>query len=171
MSRAFVDEDAGSGREKTIPPAKPPLPPGARNYVTPDGATRLVAELETLRRTRRPELAAAAGADPDSGQAAQALQECDRRIQYLMQMQALLEVVQPADSHNRVVFGATVTVEQSQVGKRTFTIVGVDEAEPGTEKISWISPIARALMGAKVGDTVPVTLPTGPGRMRVLEIR
>jgi transcription elongation factor GreB len=170
MSRAFVDEDAGAGREQAIPPAKPPLPPGARNYMTPAGAARLVAEAQMLRRTRRPDLAAAAAADPGSGEAAHALQECDRRIQYLTQMQALLEVVEPGHSPGRVVFGTTVTVEQSQVGRRTFTIVGVDEAEPGTDRISWISPIARALMGARVGDTVPVTLPTGPGRMRVLEI-
>jgi transcription elongation factor GreB len=170
MSRAFVDEDAGAGREEGIPPAKPPLPPGARNYMTPAGAARLVAELEMLRRTRRPDLVAAAAGDGASDRARQALQECDRRIQYLSQMHGLLEVVEPAGRPpERVVFGTTVTVEQSELGRQTFTIVGVDEAEHG--KISWISPVARAMMGARVGDTVDVTLPSGLARLRVLEIR
>jgi transcription elongation factor GreB len=86
-------------------------------------------------------------------------------------MQALLEVVDPAAQRSdRVRFGATVTVRQSPEGERRVRIVGVDEAEPGSGAVSWISPIARALMGARVGDIVRCDLPAGPTRMKVLAI-
>jgi len=86
-------------------------------------------------------------------------------------MQALLEVVDPAaQPPDRVRFGATVSVRQSPEGERRVRIVGVDEAEPGSGDVSWISPIARALQGARVGDTVRCELPSGPTRFKVLAI-
>jgi transcription elongation factor GreB len=172
VSRAFVDEDATPGRDEEVAPLKLPLPAGARNYVTPAGAARLAAELHALQRERRPALAAAARGESPPGPARRALGECDRRIAYLSRMQALQEIVedagQPAD---RVRFGATVTVRQSPEGERTVRIVGVDEADPGAGDVSWISPVARALMGARIGDTVPCELPEGSTRLRVLAIR
>jgi transcription elongation factor GreB len=166
-----VDEDAAAGRDEEVAPLKLPLPPGARNYVTPAGAERLAAELRGLQGERRPALAAAARAEPSPGPARRALGECDRRIAYLARMQSLQEIVdsagQPAD---RVRFGATVVVRQSPGGERTLRIVGVDEAEPGSHDASWISPLARALAGARVGDTVACELPGGPIRLKVLSI-
>jgi transcription elongation factor GreB len=171
MSRAFVDEDAASGRGEEVAPLKLPLPPGARNYMTPDGAARQAAELRELQLGRRLALAAKAAAEPSPGPARRALGECDRRIAYLSRMQTLLEVVDPAAQRSdRVRFGATVTVRQSPEGERRVRIVGVDEAEPGSGNVSWISPIAKSLMGARVGDTVRCELPAGPTRMKVLSI-
>jgi|WetSurMetagenome_2_1015567.scaffolds.fasta_scaffold211588_2 transcription elongation factor GreB len=172
MSRAFVDEDAASGRGEEVAPLKSPLPPGARNLMTPEGAARQAAELRDLQLARRPALAAQAAAEPTPGPARRALGECDRRIAYLSRMQTLLEVVDPAAQRlsDRVRFGATVTVRQSPEGERQMRIVGVDEAEPGSGNVSWISPIARSLMGARVGDTVACELPSGPTRMNVLAI-
>ncbi len=171
MSRAFVDEHAGEGREEGVPPLKLPLPPGARNYMTAKGAGRLAAELEALRRERRPKLAEAAAAEPKPGAAKRALLECDRRIDYLARMNSLLEVVDPSSQRpDRVLFGATVTVLESPGGERTVRIVGVDEADPGSGSVSWVSPVARALVGTRVGDRVRADLPSGPVSMTVLSI-
>ena len=171
MSRAFVDEDAAPRRDEEVAPLKLPLPPGARNYMTSAGAARQAAELKELQVVRRPDLAAKAAAEPAPGPARRALGECDRRIAYLSRMQSLLEVVDPAAQRSdRVRFGATVNVRQSPGGDRRVRIVGVDEAEPGSGNVSWISPIARSLMGARVGDTVRCELPSGPTRMKVLSI-
>ncbi len=171
MSRAFVDEEAASGREDDVPPLKLPLPPGARNYMTPAGADRVAADLEALRRDKRPSLAAAAAAEGKPGAARRSLRECDRRIDYLGRMLALLEVVDPSTQRkDRVLFGATVTVSQPSAEERAFRIVGVDEADPTNGSVSWVSPIAKALLDARVGDTVTVALPAGPARMRVLSI-
>jgi transcription elongation factor GreB len=171
MSRAFVDEDAAANRGEDVAPLKSPLPPGVRNYMTPAGAARQAAELRELRLERRPALAAHAAAEPSPGPARRALRECDRRIAYLSRMQTLLEVVDPvAQRSDRVRFGATVTVRQSPDGERKVRIVGVDEAEPGSGNVSWMSPIAKALMGARVGETVRCELPSGPTRLKVLAI-
>jgi transcription elongation factor GreB len=155
-----------------VAPLKSPLPPGTRNYMTPAGAARQAAELRELQLVRRPALAAQAAAEPTPGPARRALGECDRRIAYLSRMQTLLEVIDPAAQQraDRVRFGATVTVRQSPEGERQMRIVGVDEAEPGSGNVSWISPIARSLMGARVGDTVACELPSGPTRLKVLSI-
>lgn len=166
-----MDEDAAPGRDEDVAPLKPPLPPGARNYVTPAGAARLAAEIGALRQEHRPALAAAARDESPPGPARRALGECDRRIAYLARMQALQEVVEPAGQPaDRVRFGATVAVRQSPGGESTLRIVGVDEADPGSGDVSWISPVARALMGARVGDTVRFDLPSGPSRLKVLAI-
>ncbi len=118
MSRAFVDEDAASDRDEEVAPLKLPLPPGARNLMTPAGAARQAAELKELQRVRRPALAAKAAAEPSPGPARRALGECDRRIAYLSRMQTLLEVVDPAAVRSdQVRFGATVTVRQSPEGR------------------------------------------------------
>jgi transcription elongation factor GreB len=171
VSRAFVDEDAAPGRDEDVAPLKPPLPPGARNYVTPVGAARLAAELRALQQERRPALAEAAREESPPGPARRALGECDRRIAYLSHMQALQEIVAPAGQpDDRVRFGATVAIRQSPGRERTLRIVGVDEVDTGSGDVSWISPIARALMGARVGDTVRCKLPAGPCRLRVLTI-
>jgi transcription elongation factor GreB len=170
MSRAFVDEHAASP-EEDVAPLKLPLPPRARNYMTPDGAARQSAELEDLQTRRRPALAARAAAETPPGPARRDLAECDRRIVYLSRMQSLLEVVDPAAQRSdRVLFGATVTVRQSSGDEQRLRIVGVDEAEPGSGDVSWISPIARALMGARAGDAVRCELPSGPTRLEVLSI-
>lgn len=166
-----MDEDAAADRGEEVAPLKVPLPPGTRNYMTPEGASRQAAELRDLQLVRRPELVAKAAAERSPGPARRSLGECDRRIAHLARMQALLEVVDPAaQPRDRVRFGATVTVRSSPEGERRVRIVGVDEAEPGSGNVSWISPIAKALMGAHVGDTVRCELPSGPTRMKVLAI-
>jgi transcription elongation factor GreB len=154
MSRAFVDESASESRENDAPELKVPLPPGAKNYVTPEGGIRLRAELEHLLAISPPRL-----------------REVDRRIEYLSRMRALMEVVSPPGSDpERVVFGTTVTVRESGGSERTYRIVGVDESDPSRGWVSWISPLARALVGKKRGEHVRVKLPAREETLAILSI-
>jgi len=154
MSRAFVDESASESREGDSPELRKPLPPGAKNYVTPEGAARTRSELAALLAAPQPRL-----------------REVERRIQYLSRMVAIMETVVPsARPPERVVFGSTVTVDENGGGRRTYRIVGVDESDPAAGHVSWISPIARALTGRRVGDSVVVSLPSQQLTLTVIAI-
>jgi transcription elongation factor GreB len=154
MSRAFVDESASESREGDAPELKIPLPPGAKNYVTPEGAARTRAELDALLQAPQPRL-----------------REAERRIQYLSRMTAIMEVVSPSPGPAaRVAFGAAVTVRGQDGTQRVYRIVGVDESDPSRGLVSWVSPIARALMGKRPGDTVTVSLPAGQAALTVVSI-
>ena len=179
MSRAFVSED-DQYRDEDVPEIRIPLPPGARNYMTPAGAEQLQAELGRLANAVRPKLAAAvakitAGSSGGNSDALRperrSLRKVDRRIEYLNRMMAIAEIVDPAEQgSDRVVFGATVTVSDHQNEQRTYQIVGVDESDPEHGKVSWISPVAKALIGAGPGDEVKVVLPAGESQLRVKKI-
>ncbi len=186
MSRAFLSENESQFDEEDVPEIRNPLPPGARNRMTPEGAARLQEELQVLANQERPRVhslitrqTADAGPDRDAlSQERRHLRQLDRRIEYLTRMAQLLEVVDPAGQDpGRVLFGATVAVEEegSDAGAsgiaREYRIVGVDEADPARGRVSWISPIARALTGARVGDTVTLRLPDGQTRLVVRTIR
>jgi transcription elongation factor GreB len=154
MSRAFVDESASESRENDAPELKIPLPPGAKNYVTPGGAARLHAELDQLLAAAPPRL-----------------REAERRIEYLTRMRALMEVVTPsAADPQRVVFGTAVTVRDAAGTQRTSRIGGVDESDPAHGLVSWKSPLARALVGKKPGDQARVTLPAGEEVLAIVAI-
>ena len=155
MSRAFVDESASESSENDAPELKIPLPPGAKNYVTPEGGARLRTELEQLLAIAPPRL-----------------REVGRRIEYLTRMRAMMEVVDPAGPDpQKVVFGTVVTVRETGGAERTYRIVGVDESDPTRGLVSWISPLARALVGRKRGEQARVTLPAGEETLTVLSIQ
>lgn len=154
MSRAFVDESASESREEGAPALKIPLPPGAKNYVTPEGARRLRAELDALQAAPSPRL-----------------REVDRRIEYLSRMAAVMEIVTPGEKPpDRVVFGAVVTVREEGNGERTYRIVGIDESDPARGLVSWVSPIARALSGKRPGDYAKVALPAGEVALTIVSV-
>jgi len=192
VSRAFVDEDSSSSREDEAPEIKIPVPPGSRNYLTPAGAEALSRELHQLTGEERPRARArlaaltAPGARPDPDELAQARARAsaiDRRIAYLDAMAGLAEMVPspPEGARDRVKFGAFARVrEASGLGlgdrarpgeSREYRIVGIDEADPERGLIGWPSPVARALMGKRVGDRVKVALPAGSLELVILEIR
>ncbi len=154
MSRAFVDESAAESSEENAPELKIPLPAGAKNYMTPEGARRLRVELDALNATPPPRL-----------------RETERRIQYLSRMAAIAEVVEPGPREpDRVMFGAWVSV--TEAGRESvYRIVGVDESSPEKGLVSWVSPIARAMTGRKPGDTVTVPLPTGEKVLTIRSVR
>ncbi len=174
MSKAFVRDDADEQEDDNLTPA---LPAGGKNYTTPAGYARLQAEFNHLVRIERPQVvnvvswAAGNGDRSENGDyiyGKKRLREIDRRLRFLTKRIEQAVVVDPLQQDNveQVFFGATVTVLDSD-SEFTYSIVGIDEAEPGRGRISWVSPLARTLLKAREGDSVRV--PT-PGGVRELEI-
>jgi len=166
MSRAFVRE-SDVPQLPELPPLASPLPPGAKNYLTAGGAQRLRAELARLTDTVRPRLSAA---QPDDTDAKRELQILDQRIRYLQESLRTAEVVSPAEGAADVVrFGATVTVRDA-AGETRYRIVGVDETDLDRNWVSWLSPIARALLNAPRGGRVTFKAPSGPKALEIVAI-
>lgn len=178
MSRAFVDEASADSRDEDAPEYKIPLPPGARNYVTPEGAERLQAELRSLESGERPALAAEIlrlSRDPTNSDALatarRRLARIDRRIEYLSRMAGLAEVLsRPASGYDRVRFGARVVIRDGNGPPASFQIVGVDESDPDSGLVGWTAPLARALMGKAPGDTAIVQLPEGNKTVSIVSV-
>ena len=184
MSKAFTREtDAGDEEDELE--AVSPLPVGARNYMTPGGFARLSGELEHLVHKERPELvvtvawAAGNGDRSENGDyiyGKKRLREIDRRIRFLIKRLDASEVVDPAASRDeeqagQVFFGATVTICNAQGEERTVAIVGVDEIDTARGYISWVSPMARALLKAREGETVTLRTPGGVEDIDIVEVR
>lgn len=177
MSKAFTKESEGDGEEGLTP--LPPLP-GGKNYMTPGGHFRMMRELKFLVETDRPEVvrtvswAASNGDRSENGDyiyGKRRLREIDWRVRYLMKRLESAVVVDPADQDQECVFfGATVEYADSSGGEHTLSIVGVDEADPGKGRVSWVSPIARALLKAREGDTVKMQTPAGIVTLEVLSV-
>ena len=180
MSRAFIGDDQYDAADDEAPELKIPIPPGSRNYLTPDGAAALADELRELETERRPRLLAeikrlgAPGyeADPDAlSRAGRELGRVNRRLEYLGRMASIAETVNPPEAgYDRVRFGASVTVEEAGGAVSTYRIVGVDEADPERGLVGWTSPIARALMGKRAGDEATVALPDGARGLVIVSI-
>lgn len=178
MSKAFTREiDAA----EEAPEAEPQLPQGVKNYVTPAGHARLKSELKTLVEVERPEVvrtvswAASNGDRSENGDyiyGKRRLREIDHRIRYLIKRLEIAEVVDPRDQEqDRVFFGATVTYRDSKGQERTVSIVGTDEVDPAHGRVSWVSPVAKALLRAREGDVVVLQTPAGPEELEVIEVR
>jgi transcription elongation factor GreB len=154
---------------------------GFKNYITPAGHRRLSEELARLWKVERPALvqtvawAAANGDRSENGDylyGKRKLRQIDSRLRRLSKILDSAEVVDNAGKrHDRVFFGATVTYQPASGDERTVTIVGVDELDAGGERISWRSPLATALLRAKVGDLVTLHTPRGPEELEVVAIR
>lgn len=182
MSKAFTREDA-EGDEDELLDAAPSEPPPAKNYMTPAGHARMKAELAHLLDAERPEVvrvvswAASNGDRSENGDylyGKKRLREIDRRIRFLTRRLESAVVVDPAQQRglDQVFFGATVTYQQASDGaSRTVRIVGVDEVDPLHGQISWVSPVARALLKAREGDAVTLSTPGGVETLEVLEVR
>jgi transcription elongation factor GreB len=167
MSRAFVRE-SDDRPELPIARQPSPLPPGAKNYLTPGGAQRLREELRQLVEVERPPLAAAVSSDPDARRQLLAL---DQRIQQLEESLQTAEVVEPpARDTDNVRFGATVTVRRATGDEDQYRIVGVDEIDLDRGWVSWLAPIAKALMNARRGERVRFKFPSGEEELDIVEI-
>ena len=161
--------------------ALPALPAGARNYMTPAGYARLRSELFALMDDERPKVveivhwAASNGDRSENGDylyGKKRLREIDRRIRFLTKRLEMAEVVNPSVHHGRdqVFFGATVDYEDQHGATNTITILGVDEADSLNGQVSWVSPIAQALLKAHVGDVVKLQTPKGVLEIEVLKV-
>jgi transcription elongation factor GreB len=180
MSKAFTKEDTDDADELPDEPA--PLPAGTKNYITPAGFRRLRDELRRLQQQERPRIvdivawAAGNGDRSENGDyiyGKQRLREIDRRMRFLSKRLEIAEVVDPArqQTRDRIFFGATVTYANAAGEERTVTIVGIDEVDADNGRVSWISPIARALLKAQEGDVVELRTPHGIEPIEVVEIR
>ena len=167
MSKAFTREETDGPEMPDLPPLVSTLPPGAKNYMTPDGAERLREELTRLVEVRRPQLAAARN-DPDSKRQ---LAGIDQRIAQLEQSLQTAEVVRPLPEETSVVrFGATVVVREESGEESTYRIVGVDETDIDRGWVSWLSPIAKTLMNARPGKRVRFKFPAGEEELEIIGI-
>ena len=179
MSKAFTRETEAEDDEDDALPA---LPSGGRNYITPQGYSRLRAELMQLIDDERPKVvevvhwAASNGDRSENGDylyGKKRLREIDRRIRFLTKRLEIAEVADPSlhHGHEQVFFGATVTYAEESGEERTITIVGIDEADSLKGQVSWISPIARALIKSQEGDVVRLVTPAGAQEIEVLKVR
>jgi transcription elongation factor GreB len=180
MNKAFVKESDESDDDLDI--EQPPgVPPGTKNYITPAGHQRLRDELLHLLDIDRPEVvkllswAASNGDRSENGDyiyGKRRLREIDRRIRFLTKRLDLAEVVDSSRQENvdQVFFGATVAYAGADGEEQTVIIVGVDEVNLDIGHVSWISPIARALLKARVGDTVTLHTPAGVQQIDILDV-
>lgn len=178
MSKAFTREQDDYDDE---PEAEASAPPVAKNYITPAGHRRLKDELAQLWETERPKLVetiAWAAANGDRSENAdylygkRRLREVDRRIRFLSRRLDVAEVVDNAGREgDQVFFGATVDYVDRAGIERTVSIVGIDEVDPARGRISWVSPVAQALLKAREGDSVTVRTPAGAEQVEILAVR
>jgi len=177
MSKAFVKEsDSDDELEQEVAPA---LPLSGKNYITPAGYARLEAELRRLVEIERPEVvktvawAASLGDRSENADyiyGKRRLREIDRRVRFLIKRLEGAEIVHSSGRDtDQVFFGATVRVK-SAAGEKTVTIVGVDEVDPAHGRVSWVSPIAKALLKAREGERVTLRTPAGEEKLEILEV-
>jgi len=177
VSKAFVREDSDAPEEPLEAP-----PPAARgkNYISPAGFARLKAELRELVEVERPEVvktvawAASNGDRSENGDylyGKKRLREIDRRVRFLIKRLENAEVVNSSGrGTDQIFFGASVRL-RSGAGEKKITILGLDEVDPAQGIVSWVSPIARALLKAREGDTVTLRTPGGEEKLEILEVR
>jgi transcription elongation factor GreB len=178
MSKAFTKETDSDDEDDL---SLPPLPAGGKNYITPAGYHRLRTELINLIDTERPKIveivhwAASNGDRSENGDyiyGKKRLREIDRRIRFLTKRLDIAEVADPCLHHgnDQVFFGATVTYETLAGVSRTITIKGIDEVDNLQGEVSWISPIARALLKSREGDEVQLMTPGGLERLEIIKV-
>ena len=183
MSKAFTKENDQDG-DDDLDDGVPPLPVGSKNYITPDGHKCLKDEFDYLLKKDRPTVTAAVSWAAKNGDRSEnadyqygkkRLREIDRRLRFLTKRLDAAEVVDPETSRDeemaeQIFFGATVTYAHANGDENTITIVGVDEIDLKRNHISWISPLARALMKARPGDAVTLRAPGGVEELDVINV-
>lgn len=179
MNKAFTKESDEPEEIEFEEEAEQPA--GAKNYITPAGYARLKAEFSELWEKERPKLVetiAWAAANGDRSENAdyqygkRRLREVDRRIRFLSKRLEFAEVVDNSkQEHDQVFFGATVTYADEEGAERTVSIVGIDEVDPSRGRVSWISPIAKALIKAREGDSVVLRTPAGAQNIEVIAVK
>lgn len=181
MNKAFTKE-SDAALDDDEEPGLPPLPAGTKNYITPAGYARLRAELMALIDDERPKVvetvswAAKNGDRSENGDylyGKKRLREIDRRIRFLTKRLEMAEVADPSWHHgnDQVFFGATVTYATPDGTERTVTIKGIDEADNLAGEVSWIAPVARALLKAREGDEVTLMTPSGSQTLEIIAVR
>ena len=177
MSKAFVKEEGDAPDDEAA--HEPKLPSTGKNYISPGGYARLEAELRKLVEVERPEVvktvawAASLGDRSENADyiyGKRRLREIDRRVRFLIKRLESAEIVHSSGRDtDQVFFGATVRIK-GRDGEKELTIVGVDEVDPAQGRISWVSPVAKALIKAREGDVVTLRTPGGEEQLEILEV-
>jgi len=181
MSKAFTRESDADDEDDGPDAVASAVPAGGKNYITPQGYARLRAEFTNLLETERPKIvdvvywAASNGDRSENGDylyGKKRLREIDRRIRFLTKRLEIAVVVDPAVHFgtDQVYFGATVAYADAAGVERTVTIRGIDEADTAQGQVSWVAPIARALLKARVGDVVRLQSPVGLQDIEILQV-
>jgi len=167
MSKAFTRESDDAPERPLRPRCPSPLPPGAKNYLTATGAQRLREELNRLEQPGRE----ISGSSPSDDESARQLQAINERIDYLREsLRSAVVVAPPSTQDNVVRFGATVTIRERSGEETRYRLVGVDETDVDRDWISWLSPLAKALLNARVGQSVRLKLPAGEKELEIVGI-
>lgn len=179
MSKAFTKEDQ-EPEDEDLEEQGVDVPSG-KNYITPHGIARLRAEMKHLLDKERPTVVrtvtwAASNGDrsenADYQYGKRRLRQIDSRIRFLTKRLEIAEVVNPLElKGDTVLFSSTVTVEDEEGKRKTYSIVGVDETDPARGRISWISPIGKALLQAKKGDVVTLRTPKGEEDLEIVDVK
>jgi transcription elongation factor GreB len=178
MSKAFTKENDEQDDDAEVEQSQPA---GVKNYITPQGHARMKAEFLHLMDVERPEMvsvvswAAKNGDRSENGDylyGKKRLREIDRRIRFLTKRLDITEIIDPAtrEDTDQVFFGATVTLLDDKNEQHTYSIVGMDEIDLARGRVSWISPIAKALMKAREGDVVRLSTPGGERELEIIEV-
>jgi transcription elongation factor GreB len=183
MNKAFVKEsEAMDDPEESGADRVAPLPAGSRNYITPQGHARLMEEFLWLMNTERPQVTATVAWAASNGDRSEnadyiygkkRLRQIDRRIRFLTRRLDVSQIVDPSaprEDETQIFFGATVLFSTEKGEHKKVSIVGVDEIDPARGYISWVSPIGRALIKARVGDRVMLDAPGGTEELEILEV-
>jgi transcription elongation factor GreB len=166
MSKAFTRESDDAPELPVRRRLSSPLPPGVKNYLTAGGANQLREELDALINVERPRLAALS-----DDEARRELPSINDRIEHLQRsLHTAVIVPPPATNDDHVRFGATVTVRNRRGEESRYRIVGVDEADADRDWISWLSPVAKALMNAAIGQRVRLKLPAGDEELEIVAV-
>ncbi len=181
MSKAFTKETDADDQDDDDFASAAPIPAGSKNYMTRTGYERLQLELKVLVDDERPKVveavhwAAKNGDRSENGDylyGKKRLREIDRRIRFLTKRLEIAEVVDISKHHgsDQVFFGATVTYADALREERIITILGIDEADSAQNQVSWIAPIARALLKSREGDEVRLQTPAGVQTLEVIRV-
>ena len=179
MSKAFTKESDDADEDDEL--QLPALPPGGKNYITPAGYAALRSELLSLIDVERPKVvdtvhwAASNGDRSENGDyiyGKKRLREIDRRLRFLTQLMELAVIAEPSlhFGNDQIFLGATVTYVDDADLERTVKIVGIDEANSALGEVSWVSPIARTLLKARVGDVLRLVMPDRVAEIEVLAV-
>jgi transcription elongation factor GreB len=167
VSKAFTRESDDESGAEEIPSFRPQLPPGTRNYITREGAVRLKQRLSDLLEMKQA-LASTGAAGPESEADQRKIESAIRRLQQTLDSVVVAEI--PADQE-KVAFGAAVMIRHGNGEEAAYHIVGVEEADPERGSISWISPLARALLSRRAGDKVRFRSPAGDEELAIITVR
>lgn len=144
------------------------LPPGAKNYITRGGADRLRKNLNDLLEMRRVGSTVGNETDPEAKAEQRRIEAATRKLQAILDSVVVVEI---PDDQEKVAFGASVVVQHGNGEDEAYQIVGVDESDPEHRRISWISPLARALLSRRAGDKVRFRSPGGDEQLKIVKVR